>query len=102
MKGYSVFSGYGINNSLLQTDYFLRRGVARCVDDDEGLVPINLGSAVCSALEPNNTPVKLRVEADRINVFTDDGEKSLIIQTEDIDGNRTGGDAVRKTRTRTR
>jgi iron(III) transport system ATP-binding protein len=34
----------------------------------------------------------LRVEAERINVFTEDGMRSLIIQTEDINGRRIGGE----------
>ena len=40
----------------------------------------------------NHTAVKLRVEAERINVFTEDGMRSLIIQTEDINGRRIGGE----------
>jgi iron(III) transport system ATP-binding protein len=74
---YSVFLG-------ISTHYFLTMADGQEV---EVITPSDVGRII-----PNNTPVKLRVEADRINVFTDDGEKSLIIQTEDIDRNRTGGD----------
>ena len=76
---YSVFLG-------ISTHYFLTMADGKEI---EVITPSDVGRII-----PNNTPVKLRVEADRINVFTDDGEKSLIIQTEDIDGNRTGGDAA--------
>ena len=43
---------------------------------------------------PNGSAVKLRVETERINVFTEDGMHTLIKQTEDIDGNRIGGEGL--------
>ena len=55
--------------------------------DVEVITPSDVGRII-----PNHTAVKLRVEAERINVFTEDGMRSLIIQTEDINGRRIGGE----------
>ena len=36
---------------MFQTDDILRRGMARCVDNDKWLVLVYLGTAVCGAFE---------------------------------------------------
>ena len=74
---YSVFLG-------ISTHYFLTMADGQEV---EVITPSDVGRII-----PNNTAVKLRVEAERINVFTEDGMQSLIIQTEDINGRRIGGE----------
>ena len=74
---YSVFLG-------ISTHYFLTMADGQEI---EVIRPSDVGRII-----PNHTAVKLRVEAERINVFTEDGMRSLIIQTEDINGNRTGGE----------
>lgn len=63
----SVFLG-------ISTHYFMETA-----DGQEVVVirPSDVGTVI-----PNGTAVKLRVEADRINVFTEDGSKSLIRQAE--------------------
>ena len=74
---YSVFLG-------ISTHYFLTMSDGQEV---EVITPSDVGRII-----PNHTAVKLRVEAERINVFTEDGMRSLIIQTEDINGRRIGGE----------
>ena len=76
---YSVFLG-------ISTHYFVTTAEGQ---ELEVIRPSDVGKII-----PNGSAVKLRVETERINVFTEDGMHTLIKQTEDIDGNRIGGEGL--------
>ena len=76
---YSVFLG-------ISTHYFVTTAEGQ---ELEVIRPSDVGKII-----PNGSAVKLRVETERINVFTEDGMHTLIRQTEDIDGNRIGGEGL--------
>lgn len=67
----SVFLG-------ISTHYFMETAAGQEI---EVIRPSDVGTII-----PNGTPVKLRVEAERINVFTEDGGKTLIRQAEGGEG----------------
>lgn len=76
---YSVFLG-------ISTHYFVTTADGQ---ELEVIRPSDVGKII-----PNGSAVKLRVETERINVFTEDGLQTLVLQTENIDGNRIGGEGL--------